>query len=70
MPCSVSKEEEEYYEKARNERLYGSSDLTSRITERVACELSQIIEAHGLAEKLSPVATKWIKLHKEEDAKR
>ena len=70
MPCSVSKEEEEFYEKASNKKLYGLAELESRITERVACELAKLIEDSGLGAKLSPVAKKWIAIHKEKDAKR
>lgn len=70
MPCSISKEEEEYYEKSGNQTLYGISELESRITERVACELATLIDDSGLSAKLSPVAKKWIEIHKEKDAKR
>jgi hypothetical protein len=70
MPCSVSKEEEEFYEKSNNKKLYGLKELSSRITERVACELSRLIEDAGFQSKLSSVAVKWIERHKEEDAKR
>jgi len=70
MPCAVTKGEEEYYERASNEKLYGVSELNSRITERVACELSKLVEEAGLEGKLSKVAAKWIEVHKEKDAKR
>lgn len=70
MPCSVSKEEEAFYERQGNERIYGESDLTDRITTRVACELAQIIKSLGAESRLSPVAQKWIKVHEKEDEAR
>lgn len=68
MPCVVTQEEEDYYNKLSNLKNYGLSELTSRITVRVACELSKIIEKHNLTSELSPTAIKWIEKHKEEDA--
>lgn len=70
MPCTVTKEEEEYYEKESNEKEYGVSELSSRITERVACELSRLIEDAGMQCRLSNVAKKWIENHKAKDLAR
>lgn len=70
MPCTVTKAEEEYYERAKNEKLYGEKELTGRITERVACELANLIESRGLSGELSSVASKWIEIHKQEDLSR
>ena len=70
MPCRVTEAEEEYYEKEVNTERYGLSELDRNITVRVACELAKLVEAEGLDSKLSPVAKKWIKLHKAEDAER
>lgn len=47
MPCAVSKEEKEFYEKEDNRKAYGVAELMSRITETVACELSRILETKG-----------------------
>lgn len=70
MPCSVSRSEEEYYQRAINEKKYGISELDSRITERVACELAKLIESAGLESQISGVAKTWVKIHKEKDEDR
>jgi len=70
MPCTVSKEEEEWYEKEGNKKLYGVADLDDRITERVACELAKVLEQNNMLYLLTPVALKWIEKHKKEDKRR
>jgi len=70
MPCTISKEEEEWYEKKGNKKLYGVADLDERITERVACELAKVLEQNNMLHLLTPVAVKWIKKHKKEDKQR
>lgn len=70
MPCAITQEEQEFYEKQSNLEKYGVNDLTGRITTTVACELSKIIERHGLQTELSPMALKWIEKHKIEDETR
>ncbi len=70
MPCVVTKEEEEWYEREGNKKEYGVADLDDRITTTVACELAKILEKHGLLNECSAVANKWIKKHKKEDRER
>ena len=70
MPCSVSQQEQEHYERKANAETYGQSELTARITETVACELSRLVEKHGIQSELSTMATKWIEIHKAADAER
>lgn len=70
MPCSVSREEELWYEQDANHKLYGIRDVDRRISQRVACEMAQLIEALGASDQLSKVAAKWIEHHKAEDASR
>lgn len=70
MPCVITKEEEEFYEKDSNRRIFGEFDLSSRITTRVACEFAKILEKNGLLNQVSSVGLKWIEQHKKEDEKR
>lgn len=70
MPCSVSQEEQDHYEREGNRKLYGKADLSSRITETVACELSKLIVKHGLQDQVSKMASIWIGEHNKKDAKR
>lgn len=69
MPCSVTKGEMEYYEKEANLKKYGVAELSGRVAESVACELSKLLTADQLAE-LTPMAVKWIRLHAAKDAQR
>lgn len=70
MPCVVTREEEEYWERGENKKDYGVADLDSRITTTVACELAKILEKHGLMGECSAMAKKWVKKHKKEDRER
>lgn len=70
MPCSITQDEKDYYEREKNRKEYGVAELTHRITTAVACELAKLIEDQGLQGRLSPMAQKWIRLHAEEDAAR
>ncbi len=69
MPCAVSKEEKEYYERQLNEERYGVKDLSHRIVTTVACELFKALSEEQHA-GLSKMAQKWIAIHKQEDATR
>lgn len=70
MPCAISRQEEEEYERAANLKHYGVADLDHRITTTVACELARVLSAAGLVQQLSPMACAWIVRHAAEDAKR
>lgn len=70
MPCTVSKEEQEWYEKEDNKKKYGVADLDDRITTAVACELVRLLRANGLLDQCSVMARKWIKQHDKEDRQR
>lgn len=67
MPCTISQEDEEYYEKCSNKELYGIMEVDSKILERVSCELAHVIQESGLEHKLSTLAKKWIQVHNEKD---
>ncbi len=74
MPCSVSRAEEQAFEMMDNEKKYGSRELTSRITTRVACELGEVLRRIVGGPKLewliSDLAIKWLKIHAKEDEAR
>jgi hypothetical protein len=70
MPCAVTQEEIDYYNKQSNLKEYGVSELSGRITTTVACELSRVIETHGLSGELSELSLKWIENHKRQDSSR
>jgi len=70
MPCVVTRDEEIWYEKQGNKKIYGKEELNSRISTRVACELAKIIEENNLSDKLSNISRIWIERHKAEDNKR
>lgn len=83
MPCTVSREEAESYEREANQKKFGVADLNERIAEAVACELARVYEkmCHdhtvgrclipGRAKpRLSKMTRKWIELHKEADKQR
>lgn len=70
MPCVVTREEAEWYEKKWNHEKYGVHALDGRIMETVACELAHLIEKHGLKKELSKMAKKWILEHNKADKKR
>jgi len=73
MPCSVSREEEIAYELADNLRRFGSSDLTTRINETVACELARAYKTFvstGRVAPLSEMTKKWVAHHEHVDRQR
>jgi hypothetical protein len=74
MPCTVTRQEAEYYEREANKKKFGVDDLDERITEAVACELARAFEKASLnlssKPRLSKMTRKWIELHKESDKQR
>lgn len=70
MPCSVSDDEIEFYEKNSNSEKYGISDTDERITETVACFLSQLIKKHSLEYELPLYVSKWIEEHELKNSNR
>lgn len=70
MPCVVTQEEKEYYEREDNKEKFGVPELTARINTTVACEMGALIKRLGKLDELSPMAQKWLELHEAEDRKR
>jgi len=70
MPCTMSKEEEEYYERYHNMGLYGEGWTNAQLTEAVACALAKELEAAGLLSKMPGYVQGWIEAHKRRDAER
>lgn len=69
MPCSLSQSEIEYEEREASFTKYGVRELPGRVAVSVACELSAIIEKHGLQSECSKLARRWMKEHKKADLK-
>jgi len=74
MPCSVSREEQQYYEEQdemrKNLQTYGVRSLTTRIAETAACELADALESGEPLGSLSELTQKWVRIHREEDKRR
>lgn len=66
MPCTISKEEELWYELEGNKKKYGIRETTDIILTKVACDLAQCFPPSELT-KLNKLTLKWIKEHKKQD---
>lgn len=69
MPCTISRDEELYYEQSHNLRAYGVEWTNARLTEAVACELARTLTEEQKA-GLPKWALGWIEAHKQRDAER
>lgn len=69
MPCAVSQEEKDYYERKVNFEKFGAKELNHRITESVCCEVACLL-TNKQVEKLSSMARKWIDHHHKRDNER
>ena len=67
MPCSVSREEELWYETNGNFEKYGKKVTNLQLTNAVACELADILRKHNLINSLSKMSQRWVMNHEESD---
>lgn len=69
MPCSVSQEEIDFYNRRANEEKYGVAWTDKEITTEVCCYLARLLTNKGLLEEAPPYVKGWIISHKRDDEK-
>jgi hypothetical protein len=70
MPCAVSQNEIESYERMHNIETYGVDMTHGRLVETVACHLAQMLESNTPLHEAPEFVKIWIKNHKAKDANR
>jgi hypothetical protein len=70
MPCSVSREEQIYYDKESNREIYGRFITTSELRMEVACDALKVLRDLNGLDKINPVTRKWFEIHEERDKTR
>ncbi len=69
MPRATGQGQREFYEKRYNLETFGVEELSERITESVACELSRLLTTEQV-QALSQMSQKWLAHHAAIDAQR
>jgi hypothetical protein len=69
MPCSVSREEELWYETEGNFKDYGKKVTNLHLINAVACELADLVCKNKLESSLSRMSLTWLQKHQQEDLK-
>jgi len=70
MPCSISQEEIELYEKEENEKLFDKRLTDARLLEEVACQACKYMQENGTLKDAPKFIQKWFKHHQKKDRKR
>ncbi len=68
MPCTITPQEEEYYEREHNKKAFGFDGLN--IATASACAAFKKLEEQNLIGDLPKFAQLWWKNHKKEDKQR
>lgn len=69
MPCTISKEEEEYYQKEDNKKEFGQALTNAKLLEEVACQATNFLYDNKLLDEAPPLVKKWFVAHAAKDKK-
>lgn len=67
MPCTITPEEERWYQKQSNKKNFGYEGTDSKLLTEVACRACTALQKAGLMKDQSELVQKWWKSHKEWD---
>jgi hypothetical protein len=67
MPCTISKEEVEWYEKEENQKTFGLKLTDDDILEEVACAACRTLQQLGKLYLAPKLVQKWWELHTKKD---
>lgn len=70
MPCTVSREEIEFYEKQENNEQFGMNITTHEMTTAVACALGKKLHELGALDGMPAYVKVWLEEHAREDRER
>lgn len=55
MPCTITRDEELYYERESNKQKFGKSMTDSEVLTAILCKATKLLDQHGLVSTGSPL---------------